>query len=80
MRTSLKLADAGRDGIGNLIVGDEFVDDRAGAVHGFARVGIEQHRTALDRDFADGFESEIVSVNVKGFQGGSQFSVLRCSV
>ena len=42
-----QLADASRDRVRNLIVGDERVDYGAGAVDGFARVGIEEHGPAF---------------------------------
>ena len=73
-----QLADAGRDRIRNFIIGDERVDDGAGAVDGLACVGIEEDGPAdVDvRYFAHGFKREIVSVDVQGFQGSSQFPIL----
>jgi hypothetical protein len=64
-----QLADASRDRVRKFIAGDERVDDGAGAVHGLARVGIEEDGAAdFDvRYFAHGFKREIVSVDVQSF-------------
>ena len=70
-----ELADASRDRVGNFIIGDERVDDGAGAVDGLARVGVEQHRPFFGGNFTHRLEGEIVSVNVQSFQ--EQFPVLR---
>ena len=37
-----QFADAGGDGVGKLVIGDERVDDGASAIDGFASVGVEQ--------------------------------------
>src|ERR1700691_3948337 len=75
-----KLADASCDGVRNFILSDERVNHRAGAVNGLARVGIEQNGppNVGVRYFAHGFEREIVSVDVQGLQGSSQFPVVIC--
>src|SRR5216683_1997298 len=41
-----ELAYAGGDRVGNFVFGDESVYHGAGAVYGFARVGVEQHGPA----------------------------------
>src|SRR5271168_5138230 len=71
-----EFADSGCNGVRNLIVNDEFVDDRASAIDGFAGVGIEEDRAsyARMRYFAHGFKREVVSVDVQSVQGRSQFS------
>jgi len=73
-----QLADAGRDCVRNFIIGDEGVDDGAGAVDSLACIGIEEDGSAdVDvRYFAHSFEREIVSVYVQGLQDSSQFPVL----
>ncbi len=65
-----EFSDAGGDGVSDLVAGDNLVDDGACQVHGLPRVGREQDRAARfnGRDFAHGFEREIVSVDVKCVQ------------
>ena len=57
---------------------DQRINDGAGTVDGLAGVGSKQDGTTNIglRHFAHGFEREIVSVDVQGLQGSSQFSVL----
>ena len=77
-----QLADASGYRIRNFIVGDERVHHGAGARStACARVGREQHGPVLDSHFARGFERQVVTVDVQGFQEqfsvpGSQFSVV----
>ncbi len=66
-----QFADAGGDGIGDLVAGDDLVDDGARPVDRLARVGSEKHGAALDRHFAHRFERQIVSVDVECVQEGS---------
>ena len=77
-----QFADASRDCVRNFIIGDERVNDGTSTVDGLARVGIEENGPANVglRHFAHRFESEIVSVDVQGLQGSSQFSVSWLSV
>ena len=63
-----ELANAGGDGIGELVVCDDVVDHGAGAIDGLARIGREQHGAAVVGDFADRFEGEVVTVDVEGVQ------------
>ena len=53
-----KLANSGGDCIGELVAGDYLIDDGARAIDGFARVGEQEHRAMLCRDFAHRFQSE----------------------
>src|SRR5579862_954693 len=73
-----KLSYACCDGIRNLVAGDEFVDNRAGTIDGFARVGSEKHGLAdiAARHFAHSFQRQVVSVDVLSVQDGPQFPVL----
>ncbi len=60
-----QLAHAGGDRIRHAIFRDQRIHHRAGLIHRFAGVGSQQHRPALDRDFANFFERQIVAVNVQ---------------
>ena len=51
-----EFADTGRDGVGHLIVGDKRVDDGTCSVHPLARIGSQQHGSALRSHLAYFFE------------------------
>jgi hypothetical protein len=59
-----ELSHAGGDGVGDLVVRDQRVNYRAGAVNGSSRFGVEEHGTVFHRDFTNRLESQIVSVDV----------------
>ena len=59
-----QFADAGGDGVGHLIVGDERVDHGARGVHALACVRRQQHGAAFECDFAHRFEGQIISADV----------------
>ncbi len=64
-----EFADAGGDGVGDLILGNQSVDYGARSIHALACVGREQHGPALECDFAHRFEGQIVSADVKSVHG-----------
>ena len=75
MRTSASLPTPGGDGVRHAVFRDQRVHHRAGAIDSLAGVGIKQDGTALDCDFPDRFESQILSVDVQGFQASFRFPV-----
>ena len=80
-----QFADAGGDGVGDLVAGDDLIDDRACLVDRFPRVRREQDGAAFGRDFADRFERQIVSVDVECVQWVPRgmfrtFSALRATI
>jgi hypothetical protein len=76
-----KLPNARSDRVRNLILPDEPIDDGASTVDSLPGIGREKDGATSIwlRYFAHGFEREIVSVDVEGLQGSSQFSVLICT-
>ena len=59
-----QFANAGCDGVGDFVVRDQVVDHGAGGIHSLTCIWSQQDRTSLERDFADGFQGEVVSVDV----------------
>ena len=75
-----QFADTSGDGVGDFVIGNKRIDDSTSAVHGFARVGSEQHRPFFDGGFAHRLQSQVVSVNMQSLQKGFliNFSISRC--
>ena len=71
-----ELAYAGCDGVGDLVPGDQRVDDRARPYHRFASVRGEKNRAAFGSNFAHRAQSEIVTVKVKSVQNNVQLTRL----
>ena len=70
-----KFAHPGGDGVRHAVFRDQRIHHRARAIDRLAGIGIEQDGAALDRDFADRFESQIFAVDVEGFQESFWFPV-----
>jgi hypothetical protein len=71
-----ELADAGSNGIGDTILRDQVVDDRACPLHCFAGIGSEQNWLLAINHLLKVVEGEVVSVQMKcGHEGISQLPV-----
>jgi hypothetical protein len=66
-----QLSDAGGYGIREFVAGYDLIDDGASAIDHLAGIGQKQDGAAFHSNFADCFECEIVSVNVKCVQRSS---------
>src|SRR5208282_6112665 len=72
-----QLADASRDRVRDLLIGNERVNHSAGAVDGLAGIGIEKHRPPRlhARNFTHRLQRKVVSVDVQSLQSGSWLPV-----
>ena len=66
-----ELANTGGNRIGKMIARNQRVHHRACALHSFARIGRQQHGTAVTRDLAHSFKRQVVSVDVQCFHKSS---------
>src|SRR5450432_1614673 len=70
---------SGCNSVGNLVACDQLVDYGASAFDASTRIGSKDCSSALDRNFADGFQRQIISVNVQGFHGLLPMAFLNAS-
>src|SRR5580693_1350916 len=64
-----EFAYTGRNRVRNFVAGDQRVDNGASTVYSRSSIRVEQHWPMLDSDFPHRFQSKIVAVDVKCFQG-----------
>ena len=67
-----EFAHAGGDGVGNLVVGNKCIDYGPRLIDSGASVRSKEDGAVRDGHFADRFESQIITVDMKGVQGNIQ--------